>query len=42
MIGYLRGRVARAAEDRVVVEVGGVGYVVNVPITLRERVRVDQ
>jgi Holliday junction DNA helicase RuvA len=42
VIGYLRGRVVRATEDRVVIETGGVGYVVNIPVTLRERLQVDQ
>jgi len=41
VIGYLRGRVVRAAEDQMVIEAGGVGYLVNVPVTVRERVRVD-
>lgn len=31
MIGYLRGRLALAGDDRVIVDVGGVGYVLQVP-----------
>ncbi|HZU15953.1 MAG TPA: Holliday junction branch migration protein RuvA [Candidatus Dormibacteraeota bacterium] len=42
MIGYLRGRVVRAADDQVVIEAGGVGYLVNIPVTVRERMRVDE
>ena len=38
MIGYLRGRVVRATGEQVVVEVGGVGYLVSIPATARERV----
>lgn len=38
MIGYLRGRVVRATGEFVVVEAGGVGYLVNIPTTARERV----
>lgn len=38
MIGYLRGKVVRAAPDQVVLDVGGVGYLVSVPAGVRERV----
>ncbi|MGH7868296.1 MAG: Holliday junction branch migration protein RuvA [Candidatus Dormibacteraceae bacterium] len=37
MIGYLSGRVVRTAEEQVVIETGGVGYLVSVPLTARER-----
>ncbi|MDQ6772564.1 MAG: Holliday junction branch migration protein RuvA [Candidatus Dormibacteraeota bacterium] len=36
MIGYLKGRVVRATGDQVVLETGGVGYLVSVPATARE------
>ncbi len=38
MIGYLRGRVIRAAQDQVVLDVGGVGYLVSLPASARESV----
>jgi holliday junction DNA helicase RuvA len=38
VIGYLKGRVVRATGDQVVVEAGGVGYLVSIPVTARERV----
>ncbi len=38
MIGYLRGKVRRATRDMVVLETGGVGYMVNVPVNVRERI----
>jgi Holliday junction DNA helicase RuvA len=38
MIGYLRGRVVRATGDQVVVETGGVGYLLSIPATAREKV----
>jgi Holliday junction DNA helicase RuvA len=38
MIGYLRGRVVRATGEQVVVETGGVGYVVSIPATAREKI----
>jgi Holliday junction DNA helicase RuvA len=38
MIGYLRGRVVRATGEQVVVDVGGVGYLLSIPATARERV----
>lgn len=38
MIGYLRGKVLRSTPDEVVVDVGGVGYRVSIPATMRERV----
>lgn len=42
MIGYLRGTVIRRTGDQLVVEVGGVGYLVSVPAGALERVgRVD-
>lgn len=38
MIGYLRGRVVRSTGEQVVVEAGGVGYLVSIPVTAREKV----
>lgn len=38
MIGYLRGKVVRAAPDQVVLDVGGVGYLVSVPAGVREKI----
>ena len=38
MIGYLRGKVLRSTPDEVVVDVGGVGYRVAIPATMRERI----
>ena len=38
MIGYLRGRVLRATPGGVVLDVGGVGYLVAVPASARELV----
>jgi Holliday junction DNA helicase RuvA len=38
VIGYLRGKVVRAAPDQVVLDVGGVGYLVSVPASVREKV----
>jgi Holliday junction DNA helicase RuvA len=38
VIGYLRGTVVRATGDQVVVEASGVGYLVSIPVTARERV----
>ena len=38
MIGFLRGRVVRNTGDQVVLETGGVGYLVNIPATAREKV----
>jgi Holliday junction DNA helicase RuvA len=38
MIGYLRGRVVRSTGGQAVVETGGVGYLVSVPATAREKV----
>jgi Holliday junction DNA helicase RuvA len=38
VIGYLRGRVVRFTGDQVIVEAGGVGYLLSVPATARERV----
>ncbi len=38
MIGYLRGRVVRSTGEQVVVEVAGVGYLVSIPATAREKV----
>ncbi|MGH7777320.1 MAG: OB-fold domain-containing protein, partial [Candidatus Dormibacterales bacterium] len=35
MIGYLRGAVGRLGPDHVVVDVGGVGYLVAVPAGVR-------
>jgi Holliday junction DNA helicase RuvA len=38
VIGYLRGRVVRSTGEQVVVETGGVGYLLSIPATARERV----
>jgi holliday junction DNA helicase RuvA len=38
VIGYLRGKVVRAAPDQVVLDVGGVGYLVSVPAGVREKI----
>lgn len=38
MIGYLRGKVVRAAPDQVVLDVAGVGYLVSVPAGVREKI----
>ncbi len=38
MIGFLRGRVVRSTGEQVVVEVGGVGYLVSIPAAAREKV----
>ena len=38
MIAYLHGRVIRATSESVVVETAGVGYLVSVPASARERV----
>ena len=38
MIGFLRGRVVRATGEQLVIETGGVGYLVSIPATARERV----
>jgi len=38
VIGFLRGRVVRATGEQVVIETGGVGYLVSIPATARERV----
>jgi holliday junction DNA helicase RuvA len=38
LIGYLRGRVVRATGEQVVVEAGGVGYLLSIPATAREKV----
>lgn len=38
MIGYLRGRVVRASPDQVVLDVNGTGYLVSVPLSLRDRI----
>jgi Holliday junction DNA helicase RuvA len=38
VIAYLKGRVIRNTGDQVVLETGGVGYLVNIPSTARERV----
>ena len=40
MIAYLRGRVVRATPESVVLEAGGVGYLVSIPATAREKVGV--
>ena len=38
MIAYLRGKVRRAAADQVVLETGGVGYLVSIPLSVRQQV----
>ena len=38
MIAYLRGRLVRATPESVVLEAGGVGYLVSIPATAREKV----
>jgi Holliday junction DNA helicase RuvA len=38
VIGYLRGTVVRSNGEQVVVEAGGVGYLLSIPATARERV----
>jgi holliday junction DNA helicase RuvA len=38
VIGYLRGKVVRATGEQVVVEAGGVGYLLSIPATAREKV----
>jgi Holliday junction DNA helicase RuvA len=38
LIAYLKGRVVRATGEQVVIETGGVGYLVAIPTTARERV----
>lgn len=38
MIAYLRGKVRRASADQVVVETGGVGYLLSVPLSVRQHV----
>ena len=38
MIAYLRGKVRRAGADQVVVEAGGVGYLVSIPLSVRQQV----
>lgn len=37
MIAYLRGSLARAGTDEAVIEVGGVGYLVHIPLSTREK-----
>jgi Holliday junction DNA helicase RuvA len=37
VIGYLRGSVVRSTGEQVVVEAGGVGYLLSIPATARER-----
>jgi Holliday junction DNA helicase RuvA len=38
VIGYLRGRVVRSTGEQVVVEAGGVGYLLSIPASAREKV----
>lgn len=38
MIGFLRGQVVRATGEQVVVDVSGVGYLISIPATAREKV----
>ncbi|MBO6133469.1 MAG: Holliday junction branch migration protein RuvA [Lachnospiraceae bacterium] len=37
MIGFLRGKLAKAAPSEVVLDVGGVGYLINIPIGLSDK-----
>ena len=37
MIGYLRGALVRATGDMIVIDTGGVGYLVSVPVSAREK-----
>ena len=37
MIGYLKGALVRATGDMVVIDTGGVGYLVSVPVSAREK-----
>jgi Holliday junction DNA helicase RuvA len=39
VIRYLRGRVLRLSQDEIVIDVGGIGYLVQVPLTAREGLR---
>lgn len=38
MIGFLRGQVVRATGEQVVIDVSGVGYLISIPATAREKV----
>jgi Holliday junction DNA helicase RuvA len=38
VIAYLRGKVRRAGADSVVVDTGGVGYLVSIPLSVRQHV----
>jgi Holliday junction DNA helicase RuvA len=38
VIGYLRGKVRRASADQLVIETGGVGYLVSIPLSVRQQV----
>jgi Holliday junction DNA helicase RuvA len=38
VIAYLKGTVRRSTPDQVVVETGGVGYLVSIPASMRERI----
>jgi Holliday junction DNA helicase RuvA len=38
VIAYLRGKVRRASADSVIVDTGGVGYLVSIPLSVRQRV----
>jgi len=42
VIGYLKGRVIRNTGDQVILEAGGVGYLVSIPATAREKARVGE
>lgn len=37
MIGYLKGALVRATGDMIVIDTGGVGYLVSVPVSAREK-----
>jgi Holliday junction DNA helicase RuvA len=38
LIAYLRGKVRRTGADHVVVDAGGVGYLVSIPLSVRQQV----
>jgi Holliday junction DNA helicase RuvA len=38
LIAYLKGTLQRSSGDQLVVETGGVGYLVSIPVTLRDKI----